>query len=311
MSMRTLLLSAAMVTALTWSSARAVDAQTQNPDRVVYFTFTQPVTVPGATLPAGKYRFQVLESKSDRGILRIDNADSSKHFTTVLVVPVYGNNPVQTPELRFLETGANNPPALGSYWMPATGVGWEFVYPKDQATELAINTKRPMLSSAYGSTPEELSAASLSSVSASGQAGAYEASKTPISVSGRAVEGSYDDNAAAAKANESVSSSASANASATPSAGYSASGSASASTPAVPSRVASSASSSTPTMARSAQNDAAANANAQNSVSRSDRSLSDRTSLPATAGTSPLAALVGFLALATALGLGVWRRQTA
>jgi len=146
MKFRTILLSGAMMlAALAWCGVTTAHAQTTNPDRVVYFTFTQPVTIPGSTLPAGRYRFQVLQSLTDRGILRIQSDDSSKTFGTILVVPTTRTDVVPTPELRFLETAASAPPAIGSYWMPATGTGWEFVYPKDQATQLSINTKSPVL----------------------------------------------------------------------------------------------------------------------------------------------------------------------
>jgi hypothetical protein len=274
MSMKTLLVSATMLTALAWSSATPAFAQTQNPDRVVYFTFSQPVTVPGTTLPPGKYQFKVLESKSDRGILQINNTDGSKHFATILVMPTTRVDPAPTPELRFLETAANEPPALGSYWYSPSGNGWEFVYPKDQARELAINTKHTVLgASLTGSmTPEAAGSATVASVSSSGEA-AYAPAKTPVTVSGNALQGSVDDQSA-----NSVS-----NSNAAP--GF------------------------------QAQNSRSSNANMSNSsvssTSRSDNTSTARTKLPVTAGLSPVAALVGTLALVAAIGLRFRRRQTA
>jgi LPXTG-motif cell wall-anchored protein len=46
-------------------------------------------------------------------------------------------------------------------------------------------------------------------------------------------------------------------------------------------------------------------------MSSSSAAPSSRTRLPSTAGNTPLAALAGMLALATAFGLGLWRRRAA
>jgi hypothetical protein len=289
MNFKKILLSAAMVTAMTWCGVGVAQAQTQNSERIVYFTFTQPVTIPGSTLPAGRYRFQILQSFSDRGILRIQNGDGSKTFGTLLAVPTSRTDVVAAPELRFLETASTAPPAIGSYWMPATGIGWEFVYPKDQAAQLAINTKNPVLTSpSAGSVAQQTAVNGLTRTASSGQSTAYVANTAPTPVSGGVLRGSMDasDNSVAEAAESSNNN------------GAMAANSASA-----PAPRSSSAASSARTMTM-AQNNAAQPGN----MSDSDTTRSNRTALPATAGTSPLAALAGILALATALGLGAWRR---
>jgi len=283
MNFKKFLISAAMVTAVAWGSAGAAQAQTTNPDRVVYFTFSQPVTIPGATLPAGRYRFQILQSFSDRGILRIDSPDGSKHFGTLLALPATRIDSAPSPELRFLETASGAPPAIGSYWITGTGAGWEFVYPKDQATKLAINTKGSLLAGNMSGNAEQMTASGVMRRSASGET-AYAPSSTPTPVSGGVIRGSMD------SSDNSVAASAAIDASRTPVA------SSTPSTPRAPIAVNDSAS-------NSAQSD-------RNQMSGSS-TRSNRTSLPATAGISPLAALAGILALATAFGLGVWRRRVA
>jgi hypothetical protein len=50
--------------------AAPTDAQT--PDRRTFFTFSQPVQLPGdVTLPAGKYVFKLANSFSDRYIVHV------------------------------------------------------------------------------------------------------------------------------------------------------------------------------------------------------------------------------------------------
>jgi hypothetical protein len=184
--------------------------------------------------------------------------------------------------------------------MPATGIGWEFVYPKDQATQLSINTKTPVLTGpAPGTLAQQTSINGLTRTGAGGQSTAYTPSTTPTPVSGGVLRGSMDpdegnqtparsaDNAAAAPAPTPAQAQA-------PSPRAIDSNSAASSPAPAPDR--------STTMAQN-------NAPAQNSVSVNDRETrSTRTTLPATAGNSPLAALAGVLALAAALGLGVWRR---
>lgn len=316
--MKPLLLASAIVAALTWTGAGTAQAQTINPDRVVYFTFTQPVTIPGDTLPAGRYRFQIQQSSTDRGILHIDSPDGSKHFSTILVVPTTRTDPVQSPELRFLESAANVPPALGSYWYPATGMGWEFVYPKDQARQLAINTQTPILSGPAGQLAEQTSLSGLTRTAASGESTPYAASTTPRPVSGGVLRGSMDADEGSAAANENAANGNAANAASARASAASNSAAASASVNTAPSA---SASSSAPASSRStasrtpnqpvtmAQNNAGASVNPDPNAAQSASSA--RTALPATAGTTPLVALAGVLALAAAFGLGIWRRFAA
>jgi hypothetical protein len=291
-----------MLAALAWCGVTTAHAQTTNPDRVVYFTFTQPVTIPGSTLPAGRYRFQVLQSLTDRGILRIQSDDSSKTFGTLLVVPTTRTDVVAAPELRFLETAASAPPAIGSYWMPATGIGWEFVYPKDQATQLSINTKSPVLTGpAPGTLAQQTSINGLTRTGANGQSTAYAPSTTPTPVSGGVLRGTMDPDdtpvaQAASNAAQSVDNAAASAASAPR-----------APAPAPPSNPrAIDSNSPAPAPARSTTM-AQSTASAQSGINDTE-TRSTRTTLPATAGKSPLAALAGLMALAAAVGLFGWRR---
>jgi len=304
MNFKKLLLSTAIATAVVWLGTSSSEAQTQNPERITYFTFTQPVTIPGSTLPAGRYRFQILQSLTDRGILRIQDGEGTKTFATVLVVPSTRPDPVASPELRFLETSSEAPPALGSYWQFATGAGWEFVYPKDQAEKLAINTKNPVLTGpAAGRAADQTTVVGLTRTSPSG-ATPYARSTAPAPVSGGVLRGSAnpsDNSVAEAAAADSANQSAADRSASNQQDRDRSSASLSQSVSETPSRPA-------PVVSNNTRTNQSASGN---SMSDSDRARSNRTTLPATAGSTPLAGLAGLAAFIAAFGLSTWRRRTA
>jgi hypothetical protein len=112
-------------------------------------TFTVPVEVPGVSaqiLPAGTYRFMVLESTPDRDIIQISSADGSHVFTTMLGVP---NSHLKAPDLitvMFTNRPAANPLALMAWYCPGRIWGDQIVYEKPRATQLAKETNEPVLS---------------------------------------------------------------------------------------------------------------------------------------------------------------------
>jgi LPXTG-motif cell wall-anchored protein len=107
-------------------------------------TFSEPVQIPGAVLPAGTYVFKLMDSPSDRNIVQIFNADETHLFATILTIPDYRPNPSDRTILSFDERPVGQPEALESWFYPGDDYGQEFVYPKQKATELAQVNKRPV-----------------------------------------------------------------------------------------------------------------------------------------------------------------------
>src|SRR5262249_9127631 len=60
----------------------AANGQTGPRNQDTYFTFSQPVELPNATLPAGTYLFQLVDSASNRHIVRVMTKDRQKVYTT-------------------------------------------------------------------------------------------------------------------------------------------------------------------------------------------------------------------------------------
>jgi len=167
--LKTLMTSGCMVAALSWGAMDVARAQTRS-DKAVYFTFSQPVTLPQVTLPAGKYLFRLADSLANRTIVQIYSADGSKLHGMMMTIPTERNQPPNDPEIRFLETAANQPPAIATYWYPGERTGWEFIYPREQATRLAQASKQTVLTTARNTTSaDEMRTAELARVTPSGE----------------------------------------------------------------------------------------------------------------------------------------------
>lgn len=158
--------------ALALSVAMVPTAFAQGPvDQRTYFTFSAPFEIPGGkTLPAGKYTFRIVDSPSNRHIVQIMSEDGKQMLATILAIPAQRQDPPSDPEVRFMETAANAPPAVRTWWYPGRTIGHEFIYPKDQARRLAARQPEPVLTvSGAQTTAEEMQTADLSRVSSSGQ----------------------------------------------------------------------------------------------------------------------------------------------
>ena len=123
-----------------------VKAQTSNEKTIM--TFTEPFEVPGVdaqTLPAGTYVFTLVDSLSDRNIVRITNEDGTHVFTTILAIPNYRLKATEKTVLTFKERGEGQPEAIKAWFYPGYAWGQEFVYPKKRAIELAKIVQEPVL----------------------------------------------------------------------------------------------------------------------------------------------------------------------
>ena len=120
-------------------------------------TFNRPVEVPGVgaqVLPAGTYVFKVLDSASDRHIVRIFSEDETHVFTTILAIANYRLRSTDQTVMTFRERAAGEPQAIRAWFYPGRQWGHEFVYPKFRAVELAKIVNQPVLATPIEITPE-------------------------------------------------------------------------------------------------------------------------------------------------------------
>ena len=114
-------------------------------DRTI-LKFSEPVMVPGATLQPGTYVFTLVDSPGQRHIVRILTEDRSKVIATTHAVPTKRQDPKGDVVLRFDPTEPGTPPALRAWFYPGSLYGHEFVYPEEQARQIAERTKTVVLS---------------------------------------------------------------------------------------------------------------------------------------------------------------------
>jgi hypothetical protein len=98
-------------------------AQAQPADYRTYFTFSEPVTLPGVTLPAGRYLFRLADPNSSRKVISVLSADGKKPLAMLHTIPNQLTQAPRDAEIRFMETAANVPPAIKTWWYRASRSG--------------------------------------------------------------------------------------------------------------------------------------------------------------------------------------------
>jgi hypothetical protein len=141
-------------------------AQAQTEDQRTYFTFSAPVQLPGVTLPAGKYLFRLADPTTGRKVISVLSADGKTPLAMLHTIPNRMAEAPRNAEIRFMETPANMAPAVKTYWYPGKSIGYEFIYPRQQALQLARATSQPVLTTS--TETKEFETADLSRISGAG-----------------------------------------------------------------------------------------------------------------------------------------------
>jgi hypothetical protein len=105
--------------------------------------FSGPVEVPGKVLTAGKYVFKIADSESDRDIVQIFSEDANgdqKLVTTTLAIPDYLEKTPEKTIIKFEERPSGSPEAIHSWFYPGDNTGWQFVYSKNERSQMSSNT---------------------------------------------------------------------------------------------------------------------------------------------------------------------------
>jgi hypothetical protein len=113
-------------------------------NRLTNVTFSAPVSIPGHTLPAGTYHFQLADSNANRNIVQIFDNDN-KLVATMLAVPARRNEAQGDPVITFKETRSDLPPAVHYWYYAGESTGSELVYPRSQAMEIARASGEPVM----------------------------------------------------------------------------------------------------------------------------------------------------------------------
>ena len=109
-------------------------------DRLVYFTFSAPVSIPGVTLPPGTYMFRVASPATSRDLVQVLSEDGRRLYATFFTLRAPLQTVPDNPQVRFLERRSDSPYAIRAWWYPGERTGFEPIYPREQALHLARTT---------------------------------------------------------------------------------------------------------------------------------------------------------------------------
>ena len=114
--------------------------------KLTYFTFSKPFQLPGKTLPAGKYRFELADPQESRRVVRVSNEDGTKQLAMLQTVQYTMRDPAKDAIVMFGEAPASEPVAVQTFVYPGETIGFEFIYPHDEAVTLAKKYHTKVLS---------------------------------------------------------------------------------------------------------------------------------------------------------------------
>lgn len=158
----------------------ATVALAQTFDKRTVFTFNRPIALPGVTLPAGEYLFRLADPASSRKVIQVLSPDGKKAYAILYSIAAERTEASGKPEVRFMETAKNQPSAVKTWWYPNDLIGYEFIYPKEQARLLARGNVEPVLTTRIETTkPEETKSAELERLAPTGQEAPVAAAAAP------------------------------------------------------------------------------------------------------------------------------------
>ena len=88
-------------------------------------SFSTPVEIPRAYLPAGPYIFRFLGPS----IVQVQSVTRSKVYATFFTIPTSGLGDTSRERIKFELTGEGRPPRIAAWYLPWS-TGHEFLYPK-------------------------------------------------------------------------------------------------------------------------------------------------------------------------------------
>jgi hypothetical protein len=115
------------------------------------FTVNHLFEVPGKVLqPDTPYVIRLMDSPSNRTIVQVFNEGQTDLLTTFMAIPATRPEPTDHTMFRFIETEAGFPLPIKEWFYPGRLNGLEFIYPKDQAKEIALHAQERVLTADGG-----------------------------------------------------------------------------------------------------------------------------------------------------------------
>jgi hypothetical protein len=110
-------------------SATAATSATFDTRRTTHFTFSRTVQIPGVTLPAGTYTFEVANPEGQGDIVRILSRDRKEVFLLKFTRPIYrqATGPLKA-TISLGEAPAGTPPPVTAWYPENETRGREFLF---------------------------------------------------------------------------------------------------------------------------------------------------------------------------------------
>lgn len=94
----------------------AVQASVGRVDRLSYMTFSQPVSLPGVTLPAGEYIFRLPSPGTARMVLQVLSSDRDQVYGMFLTIPTRRLEATDDPTVTFHEAPEGSPRPIRAWF---------------------------------------------------------------------------------------------------------------------------------------------------------------------------------------------------
>ena len=144
-------------------------------DKKTTVTINAPVEIPSVdqrkVIGPGTYVFKIMDSaSSNRNIVQVWNKDETQLIATTLAIPDYRQKTPETAIISFGENVAQAPPVVKELFYPGENYGWEFVYPRTRALEIAKANNQNVLACTEQSTePKAMMKAQVTAVTPHGE----------------------------------------------------------------------------------------------------------------------------------------------
>jgi hypothetical protein len=136
---------ACLILALGFAAPQFIQADEWN--RATRFSVNHPFQVPGLVLqPNTNYVIKLFESPAERNVVQIFNEDQTELLATFFGITAQRPRATDDSEFTFMETEPGYPLPLQYWYYPGRLIGLEFVYPKDQATQITQHSGSTVLS---------------------------------------------------------------------------------------------------------------------------------------------------------------------
>jgi hypothetical protein len=114
-------------------------------NKATTLTVSQPIRLPGVTLPAGSYVFEHPTVEGDRHVVQVFSQDHKKIYATLLTIPNERMAAADVTVVTFREMPTGSIDTVKAWFYPGEKIGDEFIYPEAEAREIAKATHGSVL----------------------------------------------------------------------------------------------------------------------------------------------------------------------